>query len=198
MGQIGRNDPCPCGSGKKYKRCCLERKGALPAAEIQGAGAFTPEARASAIQKLLKFASGPEFDTDRDIAASLFWGCLLEDRTDEEIRMVEELPQTEINFNTWFLCDMDLEDEQTAGDQGAGRPGDRDSRSHPRRVSSAAHQKVPGRPLPKMARRSTSRPLAPHPAPRRDAQNLPAQGDRTSQADGKHGGPCCRAWKNAV
>ena len=21
----GRNDPCPCGSGKKYKRCCLER-----------------------------------------------------------------------------------------------------------------------------------------------------------------------------
>lgn len=22
---IGRNDPCPCGSGKKYKRCCLQR-----------------------------------------------------------------------------------------------------------------------------------------------------------------------------
>ena len=20
---INRNDPCPCGSGKKYKRCCL-------------------------------------------------------------------------------------------------------------------------------------------------------------------------------
>lgn len=24
MGQPGRNDPCPCGSGKKYKRCCIE------------------------------------------------------------------------------------------------------------------------------------------------------------------------------
>ncbi len=23
--KAGRNDPCPCGSGKKYKRCC-ERK----------------------------------------------------------------------------------------------------------------------------------------------------------------------------
>lgn len=23
MAKIGRNDPCPCGSGKKYKRCCL-------------------------------------------------------------------------------------------------------------------------------------------------------------------------------
>jgi len=22
--QIGRNDPCPCGSGKKYKKCCLQ------------------------------------------------------------------------------------------------------------------------------------------------------------------------------
>ncbi|RKY40214.1 MAG: hypothetical protein DRP85_09010 [Candidatus Makaraimicrobium thalassicum] len=22
MVKIGRNDPCPCGSGKKYKKCC--------------------------------------------------------------------------------------------------------------------------------------------------------------------------------
>lgn len=22
-GKVGRNDPCPCGSGKKYKRCCM-------------------------------------------------------------------------------------------------------------------------------------------------------------------------------
>jgi hypothetical protein len=21
---VGRNDPCPCGSGKKFKRCCLQ------------------------------------------------------------------------------------------------------------------------------------------------------------------------------
>lgn len=24
MKKIGRNDPCPCGSGKKYKQCCLD------------------------------------------------------------------------------------------------------------------------------------------------------------------------------
>ena len=23
MSNIGRNEPCPCGSGQKYKRCCL-------------------------------------------------------------------------------------------------------------------------------------------------------------------------------
>jgi preprotein translocase subunit SecA len=25
--KVGRNDPCPCGSGKKYKRCCYLRQG---------------------------------------------------------------------------------------------------------------------------------------------------------------------------
>ena len=25
--KVGRNDPCPCGSGKKYKHCCLNKRG---------------------------------------------------------------------------------------------------------------------------------------------------------------------------
>ena len=25
-GKVGRNDPCPCGSGKKYKKCCLDSR----------------------------------------------------------------------------------------------------------------------------------------------------------------------------
>jgi len=24
MKKVGRNEPCPCGSGKKYKNCCLD------------------------------------------------------------------------------------------------------------------------------------------------------------------------------
>ncbi|MBC8391880.1 MAG: SEC-C domain-containing protein, partial [Deltaproteobacteria bacterium] len=23
--KVGRNDPCPCGSGKKFKKCCLKK-----------------------------------------------------------------------------------------------------------------------------------------------------------------------------
>jgi uncharacterized protein len=23
--RVGRNDPCPCGSGRKYKNCCLRK-----------------------------------------------------------------------------------------------------------------------------------------------------------------------------
>ncbi|MBQ7411533.1 MAG: SEC-C domain-containing protein [Clostridia bacterium] len=25
--KVGRNDPCPCGSGKKYKKCCGASQG---------------------------------------------------------------------------------------------------------------------------------------------------------------------------
>lgn len=26
LGKVGRNDPCPCGSGKKYKHCCINKQ----------------------------------------------------------------------------------------------------------------------------------------------------------------------------
>ena len=26
MPRTGRNDPCPCGSGKKFKQCCASKK----------------------------------------------------------------------------------------------------------------------------------------------------------------------------
>ena len=28
LGSVGRNDPCPCGSGLKFKKCCLNRRSA--------------------------------------------------------------------------------------------------------------------------------------------------------------------------
>jgi hypothetical protein len=34
MAKIGRNSPCPCGSGKKYKRCCEGKETELRRAEL--------------------------------------------------------------------------------------------------------------------------------------------------------------------
>ncbi len=37
--RVGRNDPCPCGSGTKFKKCCLGqewRREMGPAAEVSG------------------------------------------------------------------------------------------------------------------------------------------------------------------
>lgn len=27
--RVGRNEPCPCGSGKKFKRCCIDQRAAI-------------------------------------------------------------------------------------------------------------------------------------------------------------------------
>ena len=35
MAKPGRNDPCPCGSGKKYKKCCLPKDNAQKRADLE-------------------------------------------------------------------------------------------------------------------------------------------------------------------
>jgi len=40
---IGRNDPCPCGSGKKFKKCCMEKD--KPAPSGHGAAGVSGELR---------------------------------------------------------------------------------------------------------------------------------------------------------
>jgi tetratricopeptide (TPR) repeat protein len=36
MAKPGRNEPCPCGSGNKYKKCCLAKDAAAEQAEREG------------------------------------------------------------------------------------------------------------------------------------------------------------------
>lgn len=44
MTKPGRNDPCPCGSGQKYKRCCLRKDQAAESAALAAAAARAVEA----------------------------------------------------------------------------------------------------------------------------------------------------------
>jgi tetratricopeptide (TPR) repeat protein len=44
MAAPGRNDPCPCGSGKKYKKCCLPKDEAADQAQFMRATAVAAEA----------------------------------------------------------------------------------------------------------------------------------------------------------
>ena len=48
---VGRNDPCPCGSGAKFKKCCAAKKHTTPAGltaavRMKGGVSFDPAARA--------------------------------------------------------------------------------------------------------------------------------------------------------
>jgi hypothetical protein len=41
--RVGRNEPCPCGSGKKYKKCCLNKTKALPNYPIGTVALYGPD-----------------------------------------------------------------------------------------------------------------------------------------------------------
>jgi hypothetical protein len=43
MNKVGRNDSCPCGSGKKYKRCCAKKEAEMSQRELPS-GRFRYEA----------------------------------------------------------------------------------------------------------------------------------------------------------
>jgi hypothetical protein len=60
MGKIGRNHPCPCGSGKKYKHCCLtaQQAGAVvsPTNQMKGSlMAVIDKVQANAVEKKASF-----------------------------------------------------------------------------------------------------------------------------------------------
>jgi SEC-C motif len=62
MAAIGRNEPCPCGSGRKYKKCCFATGG--------GGAPYTQTDREVALQRLL----GSIHADDMDAAREYLWG----------------------------------------------------------------------------------------------------------------------------
>lgn len=110
MPQAGRNDPCPCNSGRKYKDCCLARH------ELRPAGAVSPATRESALTKLLTFAFSPAFDSDHSVAEAIFWGDLLKDAARFDVQRLLDSEEGAFKYNSWFLFDWEVEDEGTVAD----------------------------------------------------------------------------------
>jgi len=103
-GRAGRNDPCPCGSGRKYKHCCLGR--GTPTVR------YTQDDRGSALAKLEAFVAeelGPEDDAAWDSFFERWHGGL--ERLDEQW---EEL--SDAAYDMWFYLDYPLEDGRHAVD----------------------------------------------------------------------------------
>ncbi len=103
MSAPGRNDPCPCGSGRKYKRCCQRTETVTPVA-------YSPAERSNAFSKLLRLARRPEFDSDRALAEQAFWSDRLERLPPD---LADEIGASEallVAFLTWLGFDFELTD----------------------------------------------------------------------------------------
>jgi len=110
MKSAGRNDPCPCGSGRKYRDCCgTPEHGGI-------ATATSSSVRESLISKLLSFAFQPAFDSDHSIAETIFWGKLLRDAAPHEVQWLMDSEDANIKYNAWFLFDWDMDGQGTVAD----------------------------------------------------------------------------------
>lgn len=67
--KVGRNDPCPCGSGKKYKSCCMLKEKSAAKYTASGKRKFKARVISTTDKSLSVFsrsASAPEIPTDSD------------------------------------------------------------------------------------------------------------------------------------
>jgi len=80
LNKVGRNDPCPCGSGKKYKKCCMvkgeERKVDTLSTPSDGRSVRRQPARAAEIENLFRRALNQLDRDEYDKAARAFRSML--------------------------------------------------------------------------------------------------------------------------
>ena len=95
MKKPSRNDPCPCGSGKKYKQCCLKSE------NIQ-----RDSDRSEAVPKAIQWIFTKYGQIAREALHKGFFGGL----HDDDYAMLQDLPGDSyegimINAMEWFLAD---------------------------------------------------------------------------------------------
>lgn len=92
MASAGRNDPCPCGSGRKFKHCCLQSQGAEDSTRLRVRGA---EGRV--VEALLRFSAERWGEPLMLHAWDDFWNY---EDVPEDLAMT---PQFEPMFIPWFV-----------------------------------------------------------------------------------------------
>lgn len=69
--KLGKNDPCHCGSGNKYKKCCLAKDDAARIAELNATAAAAKASQASQVEEVPEGEAGTKraaADRARDAA----------------------------------------------------------------------------------------------------------------------------------
>ena len=117
--KIGANQRCPCGSGRKYKKCC---DGA--GVEVRGLP-HTHAERESALAKLESFID-EQLGDEEDAAFEDFWGRFFEREGELPPDLLENSNAVE---ETWFAFDCEIADGVRPVDQLLARveltPGER-------------------------------------------------------------------------
>ena len=68
---IGRNDLCHCGSGKKYKKCCLQNDSKIKSTNIKLENAQT--IYSNLYHKIYNYSSETKFEKEYEKAREIFY-----------------------------------------------------------------------------------------------------------------------------
>ncbi len=113
MAKIGRNDPCPCGSGKKYKQCHLPIEEAAQAEQRR-----LWQAQDDLMGKIIEAAQ--EQTSDIPAALARFWDGKY---TADQLSELDDLEDRGAErFLTWFAFDYVLDDGTTLVERLAAAP----------------------------------------------------------------------------
>jgi hypothetical protein len=100
MALPGRNDPCPCGSGKKFKHCHLVR--------AQPTTGITPQDRDAAFDALARYAERDEFLDAVDHAILVWMGRSPHGDVDETFEDIADHETSFQAFWDWLYFDAPL------------------------------------------------------------------------------------------
>lgn len=117
MAKIGRNDPCPCGSGKKYKQC----HGPIDAAR-ESEQRHLRRGQETLLTKIME--SAPSFAGEFAAGINDFWNGTLTVAAIDQLDDVEERGAE--RFLTWFMFDHRGADGATPLERLAADPSDLD------------------------------------------------------------------------
>jgi hypothetical protein len=99
---VGRNDPCPCGSGKKYKRCCLQRAHAEDRER---------SAHYGAAGRALAWLEEQHGEAMREAILQEFLGAMSEQDVESLARLGDRQEMAVVNAAEWFLAEGEIEAE---------------------------------------------------------------------------------------
>lgn len=100
MAKIGRNEKCPCGSGRKYKNCCMAKDSAKVIIKSELDRYQVAEKQLGTL--IVNYARSEQNETDFEAAIEKFFGGEL-----SEI----DINNTEFNFfMSWYIKNYNLDD----------------------------------------------------------------------------------------
>ena len=105
MVKIGRNAPCPCGSGKKYKKCCMKNDQAAANPPISHHQKCL-EVLNSLQGRIMRFVEKSKLDRELE-AASLYYLAWINPDGPYQMDENETMP-----FLEWFIHDYEIPDEE--------------------------------------------------------------------------------------